>query len=331
MEKKESIERILENKMFLLETLSVEAKIILQWVHQKKLIPDRDYRNLSDCSQRENMIIDLLDKLMGRGEETCRLFIQLLKQEQVQEIFPRLKDHAVLGSSVLESRNEMRDGWMDGLRNLLFSSCVPGDLARVFRWLGFSLEQHRNKSAAEMRNILTDLGKRVDGDCFVCCVLSHGKDAGVYGTDGAVVSLNDIRTPFTGTSCPALAGKPKLFFIQACRGTRNQAVVMADCEDECEVEVDAVDFSVSIPSDTDFLIARSTIDGHLSYRNTDEGSWFIQSLCRNLETHCSQGGDIQSILLSVNNEVSALGLRSKQMPVHEVALRKKLILRPIHH
>lgn len=98
MDKKESFNRICQNKVFLLETLSVEAEIILQHVHQAEIITPRDYRNLSDIPQREKRVIDLLDKLMGKGEETCRRFIELLRQDSILEIFPELKDHAVISS-----------------------------------------------------------------------------------------------------------------------------------------------------------------------------------------------------------------------------------------
>uniref|UniRef100_A0A673H4T7 Caspase 20, apoptosis-related cysteine peptidase n=1 Tax=Sinocyclocheilus rhinocerous TaxID=307959 RepID=A0A673H4T7_9TELE len=163
-------------------------------------------------------------------------------------------------------------------------------LEKVFRWLGFEVVAHRNKTAAEMKNLLKDVGKTVDGDCFVCCILSHGLKEGVYGTDGAVISVDEIREPFNGNNCQRLVGKPKMFFIQACRGKRNQdhVLVQADSSEdgESEMEVDGDDFDITIPADTDFLIARSATDGHLSYRRPEEGSWFIQSLCRNLEQHC---------------------------------------------
>lgn len=96
MGEKESFNRILQNKTFLLETLSEEPDIILQHVQQAKLITQRDYRNLSDIRKREEKVINLLDKLMGRGEETCRQFIDLLRQDFILEMFPKLKDHAVI-------------------------------------------------------------------------------------------------------------------------------------------------------------------------------------------------------------------------------------------
>lgn len=99
---KKSFQRIVRNKVFLIDTLTVEADFILQNVQQAKLITPRDYRNLSDIPEREKKIINLLDKLMGKGEETCRQFIDLLKQDCILENFPTLKDHAIFDSPVQE-------------------------------------------------------------------------------------------------------------------------------------------------------------------------------------------------------------------------------------
>lgn len=151
---------------------------------------------------------------------------------------------------------------------------------------------HKDKTTSQIKDLLKDLGRTVNGDCFICCVLSHGKSEGVYGTDDNLVSVDEIREPFNGSNCRNLAGKPKLFFIQACRGRKNQKLVYVQADDpeeaEPELEVDAHRVEVSVPADSDFLIARSTIDGHFSYRSTKKGSWFIQSLCQQLKTHCPQ-------------------------------------------
>ncbi|XP_077055492.1 caspase 20, apoptosis-related cysteine peptidase isoform X2 [Siphateles boraxobius] len=340
---KKSLKRIVNCKVFLIETLSEEAEFILQHVHQANLITLREYKNLTDISEREKRVINLLDKLMGKGEETCRNFIDLLRNDSILEICPTLKDHAIFDAPVQVSEykiSRIPRGICVIINNVHFTTMMERSgsdedqkyLDKVFHWLGFDVVVHRNKTADEMKNLLTDLGKTVDGDCFVCCVLSHGKKEGVFGADGDVVSVDEIREPFTGQR---LAGKPKLFFIQACRGRKNQlrVKVQADSPEdgESEMEVDGDDFEITIPADTDFLIARSTTDGHYSYRKPEEGSWFIQSLCRNLEKHCPLGTDIQTILLCVNNDVSSQGINSKQMPVHEVAMRKKLILQPVNH
>lgn len=40
-----------------------------------------------------------------------------------------------------------------------------------------------------------------------------------------------------------------------------------------------------LPVEADFLFAYSTIPGFYSWRNTDNGSWYIQALCRLIELH----------------------------------------------
>ncbi|KAL1466975.1 hypothetical protein MTO96_042396, partial [Rhipicephalus appendiculatus] len=56
-------------------------------------------------------------------------------------------------------------------------------------------------------------------DCLVVILMSHGKKDMIDGIDGEQVHLfDDVFTLFNNEKCPALQGKPKLFFIQACRG-----------------------------------------------------------------------------------------------------------------
>jgi len=67
-----------------------------------------------------------------------------------------------------------------------------------------------------------DKENQLDYSCFVLCILSHGSENKVYGTDGSgasgAIDISDITSLFNASNCPGLAGKPKLFFIQACQG-----------------------------------------------------------------------------------------------------------------
>ncbi|XP_052224166.1 caspase-6-like [Dreissena polymorpha] len=55
-------------------------------------------------------------------------------------------------------------------------------------------------------------------DCFVCCILTHGELNHLYGSDGQLIPLTDLTNNINVNRCPGLAGKPKLFFLQACQG-----------------------------------------------------------------------------------------------------------------
>lgn len=73
-----------------------------------------------------------------------------------------------------------------------------------------------------------------EANAAVVCILSHGDDHNlIYGVDSVrsrkkgvpgapSVQLRDLITKLNPKQCPGLEGKPKLFFIQACRGERGK-------------------------------------------------------------------------------------------------------------
>ncbi|XP_076838094.1 caspase-7-like [Brachyhypopomus gauderio] len=210
-------------------------------------------------------------------------------------------------------------------------------LEDVFRFLGFEVEVHKDLSAEKMKKLMLKYSKQQhDGDCWVCCVLSHGNSEGVLGCEGNLCPTEDIFSPFNGKNCPSLLNKPKIFFIQACRGSKKQ--------EKCEVSDDSGPTPntskkfYTIPEDSDFLFARSTVDGYRAYRCDNEGSWFIQSLCKHLRVGSEGGDDILTVLTRVNDEVSKKEGKvkdkqtgeyydAKATPIASFTLRKKLIFR----
>ncbi|VDM17147.1 unnamed protein product [Hydatigera taeniaeformis] len=91
-------------------------------------------------------------------------------------------------------------------------------LEDTFHFLDFDVKTYQNPSAAQILSIVEaeSSANHADADCFACVILTHGDDAGsIYGTDGPI-SLDQLIHPFRGNTCPSLAGKPKMFFIQVC-------------------------------------------------------------------------------------------------------------------
>ncbi|XP_076353914.1 caspase drICE-like [Tachypleus tridentatus] len=174
-------------------------------------------------------------------------------------------------------------------------------LYHCFRALDFDVIIHKNLSVKEVRNELEKVSREdhTNRDCFVCCILSHGENGLLYGRDGKFP--NDmIFSPFTGNICPTLAGKPKVFFIQACQGDKlDKGVILARGRDEA----DGTSHFFKIPSHADFLICYSTVPGFYSWRNTNNGSWFIQALCSVLKTH-AKSTDLQSLMTIVSRKVA---------------------------
>ena len=84
---------------------------------------------------------------------------------------------------------------------------------------------HENLTANEIRTTIEQTAKlqeHCDYDCFVMFLMSHGDKGVLYGTDNAEFDLKKIGEYFTSTRCIPLIKKPKLFFIQSCRGQNSE-------------------------------------------------------------------------------------------------------------
>uniref|UniRef100_A0A2D4J956 Caspase family p20 domain-containing protein n=3 Tax=Micrurus lemniscatus lemniscatus TaxID=129467 RepID=A0A2D4J956_MICLE len=215
------------------------------------------------------------------------------------------------------------------------------ELKCVFTWLGFKVKKYDDQTATEIQNLLQFWQSSKDwkdGDCLVCCILSHGKSGEILGTDDCMIPIRTITSYFKANNCPLLAQKPKLFFIQACQGEKTQQPVFLqeDTGHATSFEPDAQSsgfvssqqLTSSIPDEADFLLGMATVDGYNCFRHVHEGSWYIQALCSKLQLLVPRGEDILSILTEVNEEVSKRAdtqCKMKQMPQPAYTLRKKLI------
>ncbi|VDO03586.1 unnamed protein product [Rodentolepis nana] len=102
-------------------------------------------------------------------------------------------------------------------------------LEETFHFLDFDVKTFQNPTAAKLLHIIEDesSASHEDADCFACVILTHGDDGGsIYATDGPV-HLDQLIHPFRGNTCPSLAGKPKLFFIQI------RDFLICEIEDNC--------------------------------------------------------------------------------------------------
>ena len=97
---------------------------------------------------------------------------------------------------------------------------LAGKLEHTFQDLGFDVIVHTDKTVSDIMGILMDEARlnHSQFDCFVCCIMSHGDQGYVYGSGGNSISIKRFTSYFEASSCPTLAGKPKLFFVQACQG-----------------------------------------------------------------------------------------------------------------
>ncbi|KAK7590121.1 hypothetical protein V9T40_001734 [Parthenolecanium corni] len=173
------------------------------------------------------------------------------------------------------------------------------NLEITLRNMHFEVIVHKDLTFKQLDAVLDDVASLDfnNCDCLLIAVLSHGEQNSIYAKNMSY-STNVLFNRFTPDKCPSLAGKPKLFVIQACQGDKLDGGI--------DVEIDKPDSGAEtyrMPLYADFLFAYSTIPGYFSWRNTQRGSWFIQAFCEEFNQHW-QNFDFLTILLFVNRRVA---------------------------
>ncbi|KAG8592925.1 hypothetical protein GDO81_000673 [Engystomops pustulosus] len=216
------------------------------------------------------------------------------------------------------------------------------NLYRRLTDLGFEVKSYDNLKAVDILETIhaAATGDHSDADCFLCVFMSHGEDNHVYAYD-AKIEIQQLTSLFKGDRCQSLVGKPKIFIIQACRGTKHdEPVIPTDSTDSTVPETNTIEVDAAsvytLPAGADFIMCYSVAEGYYSHRETINGSWYIQDLCEALKRF-GQSLEFTELLTLVNRKVSlrfvencldrsAIG--KKQVPCFASMLTKKLYLRP---
>ncbi|XP_014775609.1 caspase-7 [Octopus bimaculoides] len=195
------------------------------------------------------------------------------------------------------------------------SSKDTEDFKNALMKLGFEeddINLYTDATIQEMLDALDLFGKEnsdIDIDCFICAILSHGgSDDIIHGFDGPV-ELEKVLSCLRPDRCKLLTGIPKLFFIQACRGTTPDMGIEKNDADY----IDHEERSPKIPIMADMLVVYSSCNKYPSFRDEKDGSWFMQALSKILTEYGTQC-EILKLLTAVSNRVAALGFRSSANP-----------------
>lgn len=172
-----------------------------------------------------------------------------------------------------------------------FAKCMPE--------LGYKLFEgkvHKDKTVKEMVSLLESAADsdHSNYDSFVCFLASHGSPGVLHGADNRNISLDEIQAIFTRSK--TLIGKPKIFFIQACRGQELPGGRYAQDDGED-------DDPVLLPRDSDFFFGYATSPDTKACRFTDIGSWYVIELCKALKEY-SKYLDLQSMVTAAHCEVA---------------------------
>ena len=219
-------------------------------------------------------------------------------------------------------------------------------LEGLFTRLDFSVQKEVDLSKKKLEDVLKEVTSQDHSnyDCFVLWLMSHGSSGKVVCFDGKMMPIQQIHDMFS--KCETLSGKPKLFFIQACRGVKEDEGMNALADHDASspryqenksnesAKADSV-IQLRIPRHSDFLYAFSTVDKYKAYRDETLGSHYVRCFVEAFDEHVAHE-HILDILTVVNHKVSKMEATRplstnenetktcKQMPEVRHTLRKKV-------
>ncbi|XP_033740502.1 caspase-1-like isoform X2 [Pecten maximus] len=251
------------------------------------------------------------------------------------------------GKAVIFNIEKFNNSTDPMLRDRTGSSVDADGIERIFRRLHFDVERFNdhdcsfNKIDKELKTLAYDTDHQ-DNDCLAIFLLTHGRNGQLLDANCKSFDLTPLRKYFYASNCKTLAGKPKMFFIQACQGPQRQGIVYKRIEEDVvalkpsEVPVTPVstsgdDYTNQSPDEADFLLCNSTPPGYVSYRDTENGTWFISTFIETLERDCNSF-DINDILLRMNRILGEKTGNLEGNPCAQIAsitssLRRKVFLR----
>uniref|UniRef100_A0A8R1HXC2 Uncharacterized protein n=1 Tax=Caenorhabditis japonica TaxID=281687 RepID=A0A8R1HXC2_CAEJA len=208
------------------------------------------------------------------------------------------------------------------------------NITNLFRCMGYNVICKDNLTARGMVLAVREFARNeLHGDSAILVILSHGEENVIIGVDELSVNTHEISDLLNASNAPRLANKPKLVFIQACRGERRDtgfpildsvdgvAAMMRRTWDTRDgplsnflgcVRPQVQQVWKKKPSQADMLIAYATTAQYVSWRNSVRGSWFIQAICEIFSEHAGDM-DVVELLTEVNKKV-ACGFQTSQGP-----------------
>ncbi|XP_072039668.1 caspase-6-like [Amphiura filiformis] len=194
------------------------------------------------------------------------------------------------------------------------------ELGWQLQQLGFKVTVYIDYNSDQMHTTIRDFIKEQsskDMDCIVCAFFSHGgRDGEICMPNGNGILLDNILNQFNKDTCPEkLKDMPKIFIVQACRGGDQDVTTNHDDDDGsgeilCEAKqvsqcfIDEAGTEIrGMPTGKNMLLCYACVDGFTSVRKSEEGSKYIQALCKAMERD-KYNMDFCSLLMSVSQEVS---------------------------
>jgi caspase 7 len=216
------------------------------------------------------------------------------------------------------------------------------NLTNTLTNLDFDIKVCQNLTKEQLESVMQEqatLNHR-NSDCFLCVIMSHGNQEKIVASDNKEISFEQIMAPIK--TCDSLVNKPKLFFIQACRGENDAEFASSKQRSSSAQSISSnrggdthnnmSDHGINttpndssqnnskpqttkIENESDILVYYSTLPNHLSFsKEISEGTIFIKSLCDVFDTYAYKNLPHNNLPLSqmitkINESVMSQGVQ----------------------
>ncbi|XP_058025182.1 caspase-2 isoform X2 [Ahaetulla prasina] len=297
-------------------------KELMEHLIEKDIITETMMEMVQAKSGNFSQNIELLNLLPKRGPKAFSAFCEALretKQQHLEEMLlstipchrteavkrPHCYDQSLpfpvpescvsqkrlYQNNALPMEHSLDDG--DGPHYSQVKPCTL-EFYRTHAHLAYKLKSHPRGLALILSNVNfsseseTDLELRSGGkvDNAALDILFKHLGYQVVVKHDQTAQLQEIFSLFDNANCPSLQNKPKMFFIQACRGDEtDRGVDQIDGNDRanspgCE-ESDAnkkENPKLRLPTCSDMICGYACLKGTAAMRNTKRGSWYIEAL-----------------------------------------------------
>lgn len=189
-------------------------------------------------------------------------------------------------------------------------------LITLFLELRYDFQVHQDKTADEMKGIVEAFMDTLISGKYQACIIvimTHGyaENGREYlsGYGNTNVSCKDLLSPLYRSNNKNVQDTPKLIFIQACRTNRDRSRPFL------------------LPPGRNMHIFNSTLPGLVSYRSIENGSFFVQAVCKIIGQYAHEAwADLNNLVLEVTKRVIA---GAPQVPAPQAQLSKRFHFFPV--
>uniref|UniRef100_A0A1Q3FLD2 Putative caspase-1 n=1 Tax=Culex tarsalis TaxID=7177 RepID=A0A1Q3FLD2_CULTA len=185
------------------------------------------------------------------------------------------------------------------------------NLVSLFRQLGFKVFYYEDLTNEDFQWLVKELknSPHLSAECFAFYILAHGNhNKGwdkIYLHENSILYVHDILKLFNNENCPKLINRPKLFFFSICRGDKAD---FGQYRSDANTERDGMinrnkEPPTNMPTYADMYICFSTVPGFSAHRDTNHGSWLVESMCQVWTKH-AHDTDVEQLMKLVGAEMA---------------------------